>query len=304
MSISIVMTTYNGSEYIMRQLRSILNQSLKPDEVLIFDDRSSDNTVEIVESFIQKNGLNTWKVHINSQNLGWRKNFAQAINAASGDYIFLSDQDDEWKEDKVELLVGALSSKKDIELIVTNYLVEYVGNDNTLIKNSTKKIGNHILEKVSLKGSTYDVIRPGCTMAFKHNLVKYFNLVWNDIVAHDRVLWDVSLARNTAYIYNDALITQVRHANTNTPSNPRLLSGRVKMINNRKKVAVSLIENVSDIPQENIEWFNRYISVTDSRIKYMNASSIIGLIKLLPKVKYYPKFTSWLADIVCVVKGN
>lgn len=58
MKISVVLSAYNGAEYITEQLDSIRNQSRPADEVLIFDDVSTDNTVEIVREYIKKyNGL-------------------------------------------------------------------------------------------------------------------------------------------------------------------------------------------------------------------------------------------------------
>lgn len=57
MKISVIVSTYNGAEYILEQLDSVKNQTRKADEVLISDDVSSDNTVEIVNKYIADNGL-------------------------------------------------------------------------------------------------------------------------------------------------------------------------------------------------------------------------------------------------------
>ena len=100
--ISVVMATYNGERYVEKQLQSILNQSLMPDEVIIRDDGSNDSTVQIVQEFIKKHNLSSWEIKINEENLGYRKNFANLLSLANGDYIFLSDQDDEWLGDKIE----------------------------------------------------------------------------------------------------------------------------------------------------------------------------------------------------------
>ncbi|WP_172610905.1 glycosyltransferase [Eubacterium limosum] len=87
--VSVVMATFNGEKYLEKQLNSILMQTLLPDEILIFDDRSVDKTEEIVNQFIKKN---TTSVEIkfvkNETNLGYALNFYQGLKYARGDYIF------------------------------------------------------------------------------------------------------------------------------------------------------------------------------------------------------------------------
>ena len=61
-TISVAMTTQNGEKFVEKQLISIFNQTRKPDEVIIVDDCSQDNTVKIIEQFIKKNKLQNWKL--------------------------------------------------------------------------------------------------------------------------------------------------------------------------------------------------------------------------------------------------
>ena len=80
LSTSVVMATYNGEKNILEQLDSLLSQTKKINEVLICDDCSTDNTVDIISSFIEKNNLSsTWHLKINEKNLGWRKKFLSFI---------------------------------------------------------------------------------------------------------------------------------------------------------------------------------------------------------------------------------
>ena len=103
LSATIVLTTYNGSLYIRELLESLANQSRKIDEVLIYDDSSSDNTVEIVEKFIVEFNLKDhWHLVVNQKNKGWKKNFRDAILKVGTDVVFPCDQDDFWFEKKVE----------------------------------------------------------------------------------------------------------------------------------------------------------------------------------------------------------
>lgn len=101
---SVALCTYNGEKYIEAQLESILEQSVPVDEVVIFDDRSSDNTLPVIQQFAEK-FPNIFKVSRNESNIGYVRNFEKAVMECSGDLIFLCDQDDVWKINKVEKIL-------------------------------------------------------------------------------------------------------------------------------------------------------------------------------------------------------
>ena len=110
--ISVAMATYNGSIYIEEQLRSLLDQTRQPDEVIIRDDCSVDDTAEKIRRFIDNNDLqDKWKLIVNEQNIGWQRNFYEAVRQTTGDVIFFSDQDDIWLPDKIEILSSFMKEK-------------------------------------------------------------------------------------------------------------------------------------------------------------------------------------------------
>ena len=100
--ISIAMTTYNGARFVEAQLRSILEQTRQPDEIVICDDGSRDDTVNIIRRIIKTSGTDRIRLIENEQNLGYIRNFYKAISLTKGDYVFLADQDDIWHRDKIE----------------------------------------------------------------------------------------------------------------------------------------------------------------------------------------------------------
>lgn len=103
-TISVVMATYNGAKYLREQLNSILSQSIHVNEIIIVDDCSSDDTIEIIKDYQQQYPF----IHliINKFNMGVVKTFEMAISNCHGKYILFSDQDDVWFENKVETLVN------------------------------------------------------------------------------------------------------------------------------------------------------------------------------------------------------
>ena len=101
--ISIAMTTYNGEKYISAQIDSILSQTVSDFELVVCDDVSTDNTVDILKDYALKDCR--LKLCCNGQNLGFKNNFAKAISLCKGEYIAFCDQDDVWTNDHLEVLL-------------------------------------------------------------------------------------------------------------------------------------------------------------------------------------------------------
>lgn len=142
--ISVCMATYNGEKYIKEQLVSILKQIGPRDEIIISDDLSKDKTIEIVK------GLNDKRIKIFfNTNKGYTNNFQNSIKNASGDLIFLADQDDVWVDDKIQIMSDLL---KKYDFVVSN-----------------AQMVNKDLESL---GTTYFQIRGGGKSGFLNNLIK------------------------------------------------------------------------------------------------------------------------------------
>jgi glycosyltransferase involved in cell wall biosynthesis len=105
--ISIAMAVYNGELFIREQLESFLRQTRLPDELVVSDNCSTDSTLDIVREFAAGAPFAV-QLLINERNLGVRKNFERAISACSGDLIFLSDCDDVWYANKIDVMEQAL----------------------------------------------------------------------------------------------------------------------------------------------------------------------------------------------------
>jgi glycosyltransferase involved in cell wall biosynthesis len=119
MKLSVAFIVYNGSNYMEQQLDSILNQTVKVDEIVVCEDNSTDNTKEILEKYNKANpGL--FKILHNSQNLGSNKNAEKAIQHCNGDIVFLSDHDDEWLPNKVERTLQYFEQNPQINGVFSN----------------------------------------------------------------------------------------------------------------------------------------------------------------------------------------
>lgn len=116
LKISVAMCTYNGARFLREQLESIAAQTRTPDELVVCDDRSTDETREIVEAFAARAPFAV-RLHTNEQNLGTARNFARAIELSRGDIIALSDQDDVWHEEKLRRTEAEFLSGAEVGLV-------------------------------------------------------------------------------------------------------------------------------------------------------------------------------------------
>lgn len=108
---SVCMATYNGAEFLREQLDSILSQLDADDEIVVVDDCSTDATPEILEEYAQQD--KRVRVIARRVNFGYVRTFEQALREARGQYLLLSDQDDVWTTDHVEVLLQALGARED-----------------------------------------------------------------------------------------------------------------------------------------------------------------------------------------------
>src|SRR5690606_33702270 len=101
-SFSVPMATYNGERFIYEQLRSIANQSLPPDELVVSDDNSTDGTLDVLNQFSREVDFPV-RIMKNNSNIGYGDNFLKAISHCRNDWIAICDQDDVWCENKLRV---------------------------------------------------------------------------------------------------------------------------------------------------------------------------------------------------------
>lgn len=162
--ISVCMATHNGEKYIKEQLDSILCQLAPDDEVVISDDGSTDRTLDIISEYKdQRLKIYHFKqpVITSHSHIYVAHNFENALGKATGDYIFLCDQDDMWHSNKVSKCVEQLNQ---FDLVVHNFrLVDEFGT--WLGKNLYE--GNFKKQNLLICGNIYF----GCSMAFRRSFI-------------------------------------------------------------------------------------------------------------------------------------
>lgn len=114
---SVALCTYNGAKYLQYQLDSITSQISPPGEVVICDDASQDNTIDIINNWAKTVPFEV-RVFQNEKNLGYTKNFEKCIELCKNEVIFLSDQDDIWYPEKIQTIVSVFSKDSQIGLVI------------------------------------------------------------------------------------------------------------------------------------------------------------------------------------------
>lgn len=206
MLISVALCTYNGAQHLQEQLESIINQTRPPDELVICDDRSQDNTLGIVNNFFSEVSFPV-RIILNEKNLGSTKNFEKAIGLCNGDIIFLSDQDDVWNPAKLEYIEKIFSTSPHVGAVFTDAEVvdeklqplgyslwQSIGFNKNEQKNFTEGKAIEVLLK-------HNVVT-GATMAFRSEFRDLFSPI-SDFWVHDG--W---IALSIAFVSNFALIPE------------------------------------------------------------------------------------------------
>ncbi|MDD4698818.1 MAG: glycosyltransferase [Oscillospiraceae bacterium] len=326
--LSVALASYNGEKFIKRQLMSILSQTRKPDEVIIIDDCSTDSTQEIVSDFIDLHGPHNWKLFVGEKNVGYRKNFYNCIAQTSGNIVFLCDQDDYWRSDKLEALEQIYINNPDIQAINSSFV--FVDGDDKEIPFKLKKgransnliygeMAAGELRKIPIDDIIMYNISPGCTASFRRETAMKYIETSDCVMPHD---WEINIlaaVQNGLYFYNEPLINYRIHGDNTIGLKTKNSPAELKMTG-----SIDVRKSVLKTQQAQLKLIREpYVNkvLTDKSKKFIshfkffcdNRQSIVYNKKLLPCFKnlwhYFfllkvetVHFRGLLGDIVYVLK--
>jgi glycosyltransferase involved in cell wall biosynthesis len=180
--VSIAMATYNGAQFIHEQLQSFVFQTRQPDELIITDDCSNDQTEAIIREFA-KTAPFTVEFHRNEKNLGYCGNFNAALMRTTGDLVFLSDQDDVWFPEKIEHMIGVAERHPEALVVMNNA---------ALTDRDLNEVGLTKLGQIRSAGLTTNAFVMGCCCAISRELLNMCLPIPAGYKAHDG--WIVGFA--------------------------------------------------------------------------------------------------------------
>lgn len=299
MKISVVVSVFNGEKYISEQLDSLRHQTRRPDEVLLFDDGSSDKTPQIVTDYITKYSLANWKYTRNPENKGWRRNFMEGMWAASGELVFSCDQDDIWHQDKLKIMSEVMENSPQVSLLTSNYELFFEDGSHK----DGFKLNDGSVSQIPLKNNYLLVGRPGCTHCIRKELLDTARKYWRPEYPHDALLWRLSLFSDGLYNYNGNLIKWRKHQNsafTKESRDLKSVAAKKKWIQTAKAFDDTLREyvNNSEIADktaklEVLDRNDRWLSVRERF--YLTKNPLVG-VKLATYWDCFPRYRQYLGD--------
>lgn len=261
--ISIAMTTYNGEKYISAQIDSILSQTVSDFELVVCDDVSTDNTVDILKDYALKDCR--LKLCCNGQNLGFKNNFAKAISLCKGEYIAFCDQDDVWTNDHLEVLLREIGE---------NYLI--AGN-NLLVDENLKPLGItffesnlfskkkypqniDILKKILLSGNCFQ----GASMLLSRKILDFYLPLPETIKYHDSWLSALACSLNK-FTSCETVITKYRQHDrqvTHNSANLMYIQQRISFFDEIESRNIPLNSDIKSFINQSKLFFRNLNTVT------------------------------------------
>lgn len=219
-TISIAMSTYNGARFIREQLESLAAQTMLPVELVVTDDGSTDNTLEIVADFARTAPFAV-HIHKNATRLGFRKNFMQCASFCAGDLIAFCDQDDIWLSHKLEKLSTHF---EDSDVLLACHRVALVDTSGRNLGATLRKFDGD--GKYDFRDLLPFAYSHGFTQVFRKDLLRFASY-WKESVdctdlahemAHDQYYF--FLAALFGFIrYDDSILANYRQHSHNATGN-------------------------------------------------------------------------------------
>lgn len=290
--ISVVLAAWKGEQYIVEQLDSIAAQTVKPDEILIRDDRSPDQTVKVVKDWIEKHPKLDVQLIEGDQNVGYIENFRLLLEQAKGDWIFLSDQDDRWHVDKIEKMMEQAGRYPDLCLIASSFSfmdpesnvyelpVREGWSNNNLIPWQIEHPGgmNRISEEQMLLHNYFQ----GCAMMVRKDLVDRYLKSGQKRLAHDWMLALMASVEDGLGYYDQKLFDYRIHQSNTTglpqaKKRSKILTLKTWFNRYYRRVVIADMENVllayqeamperwDKTKEQRLDFCSQYLQAIDTR---------------------------------------
>lgn len=283
------MATYNGAKYIREQINSILSQTIQDYELVICDDCSTDETVSVLDYYANKDPRII--VVKNRENIGFKRNFEKAISLCIGDYIALSDQDDIWLPNHLEILLGMIGNN-----MIACGNAEMIDAEGKPIGFTLREM--EILDKVPNNNidNAYSLVffrnpYQGSSMLIKRELFKIALPIPDEIGNHD--VWFALLSCfYGGMIYKDIVVNRYRMHGNNVTGMRIKKKSRIKVliyqilytkgVYDRPIMIKTILERLTNLTLEQISFLNKANKI------FKRSSSLRGrLLNTFFRIKHF-----------------
>lgn len=310
---SIAMTTYNGAHYLDEQLKSFLTQTTLPSELIVVDDCSTDNTMQILSDY-KKSAPFDVHIYQNDYNIGYTQNFSKALSLCSGELIFLSDQDDAWMTTKITKLQNLYTKNPTKSVFMSDAL---------LTDNQLTPIKLTALQQFHQTGLPINSFVLGCCIAVTKDFVEQILPVPKEYIGHDNWIVELADILDARLLSHEVLMYYRRHdsntSNTNSTSLKNLSALKLLaqkfahkdiIIKNetlllREELILKTLEKIDHSnKQKAILTLSNKIKIRKKRLKIISNNNILTrfvksfYLYIHGDYKYFSNLKSFLADTI------
>ena len=260
MKIAVLLSSYNGEKYLGEQLDSLINQSLRPSQIIIRDDGSTDGTFAILDKYCQEYDFISYE---KGENLRPAQSFMELIRKApDADYYALCDQDDVWFRDKLKRAVSMLQKEDENQALL--YCGRFILTDEKL--NPLESKVSSLYSYTDFAHSLLYTTAPGCTMVFNARARDYiirYDMNKEYVIIHDSIIHKVVAMFGKVILDEEPMMYYRQHGSNEIGLDGNIIKANIKRISRflggksrktRSKTAQSLI-NVygADCPKDKLD---------------------------------------------------
>ena len=312
----VCMAVYNGLKYINEQLESIRMQTMPAGRVLLRDDCSTDGSAEFIEKYIVKNNLaKNWFLIRGEKNIGWKANYGELLKTVVDEYenerkrlkstgmimndsemlIILSDQDDIWREDRIERTLEAFSQNENAELLVGSFdFLDENGEKTPYSKNTG------IILRRDFDGRFFHTRMPGCVYAARVELLAETKHYWTAELPHDAQLWMFAMIRHSLFTYDIPLIDYRRHRDTATGTDCTTEKTKLRDLRREKeqiRVAIEYNKESDALSRREREILDKAKRYCLARENLFRRKTLAAAVRAMQYLENYSSFRTFLGDL-------
>lgn len=310
---SVVMTTYNGEQFLKEQLESLMEQTLLPDEIVVADDCSTDGSLALVCDFAAAHSEVEWVVYNNDHNLGWKRNFKNAIFKARGEYSYLCDQDDIWMPNHIAILRSAMDAHPEVDVLTSH--AEPVYEEGAFSSAALKRVSGESGEVVAIPADKRYLLisAPGCTYCVRRTFEKSLEPFWPDDFPHDSILYSSACLKRTLAHLDATTLVFRRHADNASDLRAKDRESSLELMHyflNKNGVLRQWLSSLSEEEQARLSAYGVMTLLDDMdeftrlRVAVLERPTPASLSRLLTHAGMYPTRRNMLGDLACAFFPN
>lgn len=217
MKVSIIIPVYNVSDYIERCIKSVMNQTYSDIECIIVDDATPDDSIDKCEKMIESyDGPIRFSIIHHQKNRGLSAARNTGTNAATGEYLYYLDSDDEIISDCIEKLLRIMVDDNTIEMVQGNHIEKKGGNQLVYFKGASSIRLSSNLDVYKHYFNNHHIVCSAWNKLMKRSFVERFKLYFKEGLLYEDRLWIFYVKKHIGNFYISKDITYVYHVRPNS----------------------------------------------------------------------------------------